>query len=63
MTCECVDPGCPACKGKCTQKGGRLIYRVDMEDWTGTRMCPGCREDAMASGLFDSKPPKRGGGI
>lgn len=57
--CECCDRGCNgnhpvACEhGRC-QTTARLktIKRVDMEDRTGTRMCPACVEDALQSGLF-----------
>jgi hypothetical protein len=53
--CECTDPGCPVHKGKseCSHFGRVVtLYRVDMEDETGTRMCRACAEDAMESGLF-----------
>lgn len=57
-SCECSDPGCPVHKGQsqCTNKTRtRLVYRVDMEDFTGTAMCPRCLEDAMESGVFTTK--------
>lgn len=52
--CECSDPGCPVHEGKssCDQKATHLLYRVDMEDQTGTAFCAGCGEDAFDSGLF-----------
>ncbi len=33
----------------------RTLYRSDMEDLTGTLMCPRCAEDAFDSGLFYTK--------
>lgn len=50
--CECIDPGCPVCKGKCERKAKMCLLRVDMEDETGTLFCNGCGEDAFGSGLF-----------
>lgn len=50
--CECSDPGCPACKGKCTHNAKSCLVRVDMEDETGTLFCDKCAADAMDSGLF-----------
>jgi hypothetical protein len=51
MLCKCSDPGCP-CKGKCQQPSATELYRVDMDDTTGTVMCESCADDAMRSGLF-----------
>jgi hypothetical protein len=31
------------------------LHRIDMEDATGTRMCAGCAEDALESGVFRSE--------
>ena len=54
--CECSDKQCPACKGKCKRIARTVLYRVDMEDVTGTAFCNMCADDAMESGLFtDSK--------
>ncbi len=56
--CGCTDPGCPVHKGKseCDRKTRlRTLYRSDMEDLTGTLMCPRCAEDAFDSGLFYTK--------
>lgn len=56
--CKCSDPACPVSHGdfevthQCGRQASILLYRVDMEDETGTLMCDGCSEDAMASGLF-----------
>lgn len=57
--CECSDPGCPVHKGQSTCAKlvrTQTVYRIDMEDRTGTRMCKACAADAMNSGLFDTKP-------
>lgn len=56
--CECCDPGCPVHKGKSQCKNKQrctTFYRIDMEDLTGTKMCPGCGDDAMNSGLFRTR--------
>ena len=59
--CECADPKCPVHEGdsKCT-RDARLgilhrLFRIDMEDHTGTAMCPDCSDDAAFSGLFYTK--------
>jgi len=52
MKCECADHACPVCKGNCRQVATGILYRVDMDDVTGTAFCEGCGEDAMESGLF-----------
>jgi hypothetical protein len=55
--CECTDPGCPVHKGSyCANKSRTItVYRVDMEDKTGTRMCRECANDALDSGVFRSE--------
>lgn len=54
--CECSDPGCAIAidhGGKqCTHLAATILYRVDMEDVTGTALCESCADDAMESGLF-----------
>jgi hypothetical protein len=51
--CECCDRLCPVHEGaECGRKGSQLLYRVDMEDRTGTLMCRFCANDAFESGLF-----------
>lgn len=50
--CECNDPQCPACFGDCNRQGSQTLYRIDMEDRTGTVFCDDCAEDAWESGLF-----------
>lgn len=55
--CECADRQCPAGHAErpecgASTRGGLTVFRVDMEDRTGTRMCVQCADDAMASGLF-----------
>ena len=57
ITCECSDPGCKGHKGQseCTGESNQILYRVDMQDETGTAMCDVCADDAFASGLFTTK--------
>lgn len=54
--CECSDNGCPVNHGSktqgCQNKATTILYRIDMEDVTGTAFCDDCAEDAFASGLF-----------
>lgn len=52
--CECSDPWCPVHDGvsRCINRRKNLLFRVDMEDHTGTWMCSGCADDAFDSGLF-----------
>lgn len=52
QTCECADPGCPYCEGHCKNNGNFILYRIDMEDTSGTCFCEDCAEDAMESGVF-----------
>ncbi len=56
-TCECSDPGCPVHKGKetCERPAVLTVYRVDMEDETGTDMCTDCAADALESGVFATR--------
>ena len=57
--CECADRLCPVHKGhaECSFVGRtKTLYRVDMEDRTGTRFCPSCANDAYESGLFADGP-------
>jgi len=55
--CECSDPACPVQHpdSNCRQVATTILYRVDMEDVTGTAMCDACASDAMESGLFTDK--------
>jgi hypothetical protein len=59
--CECADPGCPAHLGlgKCAEPtyARSRLYRIDMEDHTGTVFCEECYEDALDSGVFS---PRKG---
>lgn len=55
--CECQDPNCPVCHGKCRRKQYSTLYRVDMEDLSGTGFCRECSEDAFNSGLFSDCSP------
>ncbi len=54
--CECNDTGCLIHKGTQCKITGRtqILYRIDMEDVTGTMMCNPCANDAMESGLFST---------
>jgi predicted Zn-ribbon and HTH transcriptional regulator len=60
--CQCADKECPEHKGssKCMGKAVTTLYRVDMEDKTGTPMCRGCADDAMESGMFDESEDEAG---
>lgn len=53
--CEDGDPECPHCHGHCKKPAIVILYRIDMEDQTGTAMCEDCSCDAMESGLFDTR--------
>ena len=53
--CECSDPGCPCCGGSCRKAMVTTVYRVDMDDDTGTGMCERCCEDALESGVFTTR--------
>jgi len=53
--CECSDPGCPHCQGKCDEGATNILYRCDMDDETGTVMCEKCADDALEGGLFYTK--------
>jgi hypothetical protein len=55
MRCECSDPGCQHCYGKCKAQATTTLFRIDMSDETGTPMCDGCCEDAMDSGVFTTQ--------
>jgi hypothetical protein len=52
--CECSDKGCNPHIGanQCRALATTILYRVDMEDVTGTAFCEWCAEDAWGSGLF-----------
>ena len=57
--CECFDTGDnhPINNSgrdgmQCTRKATSTLWRVDMEDVSGTRFCDECASDAMGSGLF-----------
>ena len=52
--CECADPGClgHVKVSKCTYGAWSTVYRIDMADETGTRMCETCAGDALESGVF-----------
>ncbi len=57
--CECADKGCAVHKGRAECRFGQgdgcpmtRLYRVDMEDRSGTLFCLPCADDAMESGLY-----------
>ena len=52
--CECCDKGCPEHEGvsSCCNPANRILFRIDMEDLTGTAMCEDCAYDAMDSSFF-----------
>lgn len=50
--CECTDPSCPECAGNCDHKATEILYRLDMDDESGTAFCDQCSADAMHSGVF-----------
>jgi len=50
--CECSDPACPVCHGRCKDPAEMLLFRIDMTDLTGTAFCDPCGDDALGSGLF-----------
>lgn len=52
--CECADPGCRVHSGKsaCGKPSATILYRVDMEDETGTAFCEECASHAFESGVF-----------
>ena len=54
--CECSDQGCSEHEGKedCKESANTILYRVDMQDASGTLMCDDCANDATMSGLFVS---------
>ena len=63
--CQCVDSGCPVQHGPwsrdrqfpCHGVASITLYRVDMDDETGTLFCEACADDAADSGLFSCDPP------
>ena len=52
--CQCADPGCPVHDGRsrCNRNATTTMYRIEVEDETGTPMCDGCALDASESGVF-----------
>lgn len=55
--CDCADPGCPVHLGSsdCPHTASTILYRVDMEDYSGTPFCEECAVDAMDSGVFSTE--------
>jgi len=52
MKCECADPACPICLGRCKREAEECLFRIDTLDVTGTCMCEECAADALASGVY-----------
>jgi hypothetical protein len=52
--CECADSNCPVHSGSnvCLNAPTTILFRIDMDDETGTAMCDGCTDDALNSGMF-----------
>jgi hypothetical protein len=50
--CECSDPLCLHCEGHCESPSTQVLYRIDIEDITGTGFCDQCGADAYESGVF-----------
>jgi hypothetical protein len=59
VPCECTDPGCPAHLGAHTCREvtypRNVLFRVDMQDQSGTVFCHECMADALDSGLYSSE--------
>ncbi len=62
MNCQCADRECPVGHTipggaliPCSKEAKTTVYRIDMDDETGTPMCYGCASDAMLSGVFRSE--------
>lgn len=58
--CECTDPGCPQHMGKscCQERAVSTLFRTDMLDETGTRLCQECANDCLDQGMFTDEPPR-----
>lgn len=53
--CECTDAKCPSRHDTyCYKDATTIVYRLDMDDETGTAMCDHCAEDALNSGVFST---------
>ena len=62
MQCLCADKECPVghmipggAVVVCPKEAMTRVYRIDMEDESGTPMCYGCAADAIESGVFRSE--------
>lgn len=58
--CECSDPGCGSCSGKCKERATERLRRVDMAGTPECAFCEGCADDAFESGVFSSIDVKGG---
>jgi len=56
--CECTDAECPVHPHphnedtRCPRKATCVLFRTDMDDYTGVALCDPCAEDALDSDLF-----------
>jgi hypothetical protein len=52
--CECWDHSCPVHLERlgCVNTATETLFRVDMQDESGTGFCEACGDDAFESGLF-----------
>lgn len=55
--CGCCDPGCNVHDGfnSCRNEAKVTVYRTDMLDVSGTKMCRKCAMDALESGVFTTE--------
>jgi len=54
--CGCADRLCPAHRGAdCRLAATTTLYRIDMDDATGTSFCDGCAQDAIEAGVFQTE--------
>ena len=59
QSCECTDPGCPVCGGKCNRTAQVNMNRADMADESGVFFCRQCAGDAADAGVFGPHSVKR----
>ena len=57
--CECHDKGCRHHLGAtCSEPEAFIVvFRIDMQDASGTAMCEICSEDALETGVFATEAP------
>lgn len=63
VLCGCFDKGCKANHGhaclamidpRAGDGSGETLFRIDMDDKSGTLFCRACADDALESGVFCS---------